>query len=465
MIRLLPRNIFRAYDIRGKYNDDLTPEGMARIGVVFGNIVSRETGLESPKVAVGHDIRTSSETLAHAFNSGLMSTGARVEFIGKGSFGHALFHGWNRDFTAVAFITASHLPPEWNGVKFYWGDGEGFSEELNAEIGDIACGLSKGTDEAPTIKRAKWDFVGSIGGANSKEEYELFMLGAFEITSGMKVVLDCGGGATTLSAPDLFKRIGFDVIHSFTEPDPTFSGRPSEPTPETLAIASKLVKENDGVSFGVGFDGDGDRAIILDEKGEVLSTERLGILFAKYGLKKKKGVVLANVECSMAIEDVLVPLGFDVRRIKVGHTFLIAGAKETDAVLGIESSGHLVVPRYFLFDDAMLTPLLTAEILRATGKPLSELMADIPNYPMQKRVVKCSDDTKFEVVVKLTEWAKSEYEVNDIDGARVSTENAWVLVRASNTAAKIRITVEGRTASAANELADRFEEKLRGFID
>jgi len=148
----------------------------------------------------------------------------------------------------------------------------------------------------------------------------------------------------------------------YCDPDPTFSKRPSDPKPKNLITLVQTVKKNN-CDFGVAFDGDGDRAVIVDNTGQILTADQTGIILGKYGLKKKKGTIIVNVECSKSIKEQLEPLGYSVKQIPVGHTFLTLESKQTHALLGIESSGHLIIPEYFLFDDALVIPLKIAQIL------------------------------------------------------------------------------------------------------
>jgi phosphomannomutase len=209
--------------------------------------------------------------------------------------------------------------------------------------------------------------------------------------------------------------------------------------------------------FGVAFDGDGDRAVIVDNTGAILSADQTGILLGKYGLAQKKGTVIVNVECSKAVREQLEPLGFHIKQIPVGHTFLTLEAKQEHAPLGIESSGHLILPEYFLFDDALVVPLKIAQILEIVKKPLSALVSEIPMYPTKKEEIECPDELKFDVVQHLKTRLTQEYEhVNTMDGVRVDLPEGWVLIRPSNTSPIIRLTAEAENETDLQRLLAQF---------
>ncbi|MDI6810749.1 MAG: phosphomannomutase/phosphoglucomutase [archaeon] len=447
----IPAHIFRAYDIRGIFNVDLYPETILKIGSALGTY-AKERDEES--VVVGNDIRTSSPLLAHALISGLLSSGVHVTSVGTTSFGICAFSGWRLKKDITAYVTASHLPPEWNGVKLYTGEGIGFSAEENEEIRDRVL---EGKESA-----VSWTDVGTYHEADLRAEYIEYIAGRFEFErDGFKgkIVLDCGNGSMGLVALDIMNRINLKTDALFLNPDPSFPNRPSEPTEESLGVLKAEVRRKQA-DFGVAFDGDGDRVALVDDKGRMLSAEQCGVIIAKDLLEERKGTVLANVECSMLIERELEKLGGTIERIPVGHTFLTKEASKRNAVLGIESSGHYVIPSFFPFDDAMIIPLKMAEILVKTGKKLSELVDKLPMYPKERKNLQCGDKVKFEVMQFLAERLADEYgtdRVNTMDGLRIDLkEEGWVLIRASNTSPYIRVTVEGATEETKDRLLNKF---------
>lgn len=448
-------HIFRAYDIRGIYNKDLEPETMFQIGLALGNFTAE--ALSGNSVAVGSDIRTTSETMRISLISGLLAAGMDITDLGTAPFGETLFGGWKLNADVTCFITASHLPPEWTGLKLYFGDGVGFPEEAILEI-------KKRVLEGE-FSRVEWDGLKKVRSRTFNSEYIDFMNSNFKLQSPISAVLDCGNGSACLTAPEIFKKLGIKTEPLYCEVDPLFPNRSSEPTPDSLKKLSETVIKN-GVSFGIGFDGDGDRGVIVDDKGRVLTADTVGMIIGIEMLKERKGVILANVESSMGVEKILEPLGGDVRRIRVGHTFLTLEAKKQKAILGIERSGHMVIPEYFLFDDAMIIPLKIAEILSRTDKRLSEFVDDIPMFPKKTINFTVPDEYKFKVIEALQEQFAGKYpNVNTMDGVRVDLDNGWALARCSNTEPTIRLTVEASSDETLNELATEFQNALKHEIE
>ena len=451
---IVPSHIFRAYDIRGIYNEDLSPWTMQRIGFALG-IYARERNERS--VVVGNDIRATSIMFVNALISGLLYAGVDVTDVGTTSFGVCAFSGWLLKKDIVAYVTASHLPPEWNGLKLYTGEGVGFQAEANEKIRAIAMATSKGYDGVP------WSEIGHYHRLDMREEYIEYIARRFnrpELFEGRRIAVDCGNGSMGLVAPEVMRRVHLSAHVLFPEPDPAFPNRPSEPSESTLgALKSEI--ERAGVDFGAAFDGDGDRVVIVDDHGRVLSADQCGAILGKALLKEQKRPVsvLANVECSMLIERELGDLCSSIYRVPVGHTFLTREAKRTNAALGIESSGHYVIPSFFPFDDAMVVPLIIAEILAGTGRRLSELVDELPSFPKERRNLECADSVKFKVIDSLAASLRAEYgdkNINTMDGIRIDLEDGWVLIRASNTSPMIRVTVEGSTEAVKQKLMDEF---------
>jgi len=451
----ISKHIFRAYDIRGLYEEDISSEIFYKIGLATGSYVKNIIG--GTQITVGNDIRPSSIPLVHSLISGISAAGIKVGFTGTTSFGQTLFKGWELQQDLIAFVTASHLPPEWNGIKFYYGDGVGLPEEELIKIRDITL--------SNDFNVVSWKDVETVTYIDPKESYKEFFKSKFVFQKKLRVALDCGGGSMTLSVPEIFDVLGIDTIPIYCETDPLFSKRPSDPKPQNLTTLLDSLQEN-SCDFGVAFDGDGDRAVIVDNDGSILPADKTGIILGKYGLAEKTGTVIVNVECSKAVKEQLEPLGFKIKQIKVGHTFLTLESKKEHSPLGIESSGHIILPEYFLFDDALVIPLKIAEILEKTQKSLGELASEIPTYPIKKEEIECPDHIKFDVIKKLKGEFISEFEnVNTMDGVRVELDEGWVLIRPSNTSPLIRLTVEADNEHLVHQLTTRFLERTKEVVE
>ncbi|UYZ39755.1 MAG: hypothetical protein N2V74_06055 [Candidatus Methanospirare jalkutatii] len=464
-----PPHIFRAYDIRGIFNKDISPSVFLSIGLALGAL-AEERGWHRC-VVVGRDIRRTSDALAKALQAGLLAAGVDVADVGVAPFGVSAFAGFSLRKSVVAFVTASHLPPEWNGLKLYLGDGIAFSEAENEALRELV--LSGKAEE-----RSKgWSEVGASHALSSmREEYIEHLSSLFDCRDFKgRVLLDCGNGCMGLVALDVMRNAGVEHVDAlFPNPDWRFPNRAPEPTAESIrALREEVLRKN--ADFGAAFDGDGDRVVFVDDCGRVLSAEHAAVVVAKDLLSRRKGdrnIVLANVECSLLLEAELEGMGAKVERIPVGHTFLTRLASQRKAIFGVESSGHFVIPEIFPFDDAMLMPLKIAEVLAKTGRKLSEIIDEMPKFYKRRVNLRCDDRIKFDVMRVLEKRLVSEFgeeKINLADGIRVDLRESsgggageeegggWVLIRASNTEPLIRITSE-----AGSE--EKMEEQLNAFV-
>ncbi|OLS25426.1 MAG: putative phosphoglucosamine mutase [Candidatus Heimdallarchaeota archaeon LC_2] len=447
--------IFRAYDIRGVYIEDISSEIFLELGKAFGTYVKRKG---KSIVTVGGDIRASTQALLFSFTAGVMSTGVSCDLVEKSPLGITLFNSFEKDFVASAFITASHLPPNWNGVKYYWGPGIGFSPQDNADVQKI-YELSD-FDEVDVFD------IGRTSVVNPYSNYVNYLKSKFKFTKKFKIAVDCGNGATALIIPKLYQDLGFEVNSLFDDPDPRFPNRSSEPTEESLSQFSDYIKNID-IDFGAGFDGDGDRCVFTDETGRVISADTFGIIVSDYLLKTgSNNRIVINMECSLAMETYLESIGAEVSRIRVGHSFLSLEGKQKDAVFGVEASGHAIVPSVFLFDDAMILPLIFAEALEFKQKSVSELAKEV-KLPIKKRFdFKCSDASKFLVLEQIKPILIAEDgKIDDVDGISLTNQDGRILVRVSNTSPKLRITIESMKQEGFDIIKSKFVEKIKQIIE
>ena len=450
---MIDKNIFRAYDIRGIYGKNLDNEIMKKIGLGVGTMMIRKN--LGNELLVGNDTRASSEELSNSFIEGVTSAGINATNVGTTSFGVALFSGWKLKKDVIAFITASHKPPEWNGIKFFDKDCVGFFEEDNLEIGRIVIE----EDFEDSGKK------GLVKKTDMKTKYIEYLKSKFNFEKKLKIVVDCGNGCTGLVAPDLLKDFkNLEVIELFCDIDPKFSGRGSDVQEENLqSLKNKVIEEN--ADFGFAFDGDGDRIGIVDNKGHILETGQIGTIICKNLISNGTGKVVVNVENSMSMEEEVKKLGGEIIRIPVGHTFMMREAFRSKAIFGSEASKHFVIPEYFPFDDAMVIGLKMCEIISTQGK-LSDLAEKVKTYPNDRMKFECDDEIKFFVVENLKNKLSEEYDkIITMDGIRIEFENSWVLIRASNTGPSIRITVEAKTFEKLAELKNKFSRLLTEEIE
>jgi phosphomannomutase len=438
-------SIFRAYDIRGIYGKDLTEEIMTLIGQAAGT-------LNPGTFTIGRDFREHGAQLETAFVSGLKKTGSSANLIGNCPPSLCVFANWKMKNDAAAYITASHLPAQWNGVKFFHQDGVGFFEDENKKLGEISSSGKFKTGKGSAKKLEGID-----------EEYANFVAEKIK-PERINVVVDFGNGAACLLVPKLLNKIGVTSSFLFDWPDPSFSNRDPEPKPEALtALCKKVVAEQ--ADLGIAFDGDGDRAVFVDDVGKVIMTEQSAILFIREIMKNHKGPVVANIECSDMIEEEVKKYGEKVFRIPVGHTFLVQETKKHKAVFGVEKSGHICVPQFFLFDDAIMNSMFMAEIVSKMGRKLSEVLKELPSRFFERIEIKCLDETKFQVIQKIKEKTLGIYKnVDTMDGVKVIFPDSWALIRASNTSPMLRLSIEARSQKRLSELKLEMNRLIESVI-
>ena len=426
-------SIFRAYDIRGIYSRDLTDEIMKKIGMAVGTY-------NPGSFTVGRDFREHGAKLEKAFVSGLTKTGSNAYLIGTCPVALCVFANWKLENDIAAYITASHLPAEWNGVKFFHQDGVGFFQHENKELEEMQA-LGNFRNGEGSVKDVK----------DIEEEYMNFIAERIQ-PERIRVVVDFGNGAACLIAPKILKKLNVEAEFLFDWPDSSFSNRDPEPKPESLRALCRKVAEA-GADLGIAFDSDGDRAVYVDEKGKVVMTEQSAILFIRDIMKTRIGPVVANIECSSLIEDEVKEYGETVFRIPVGHTYLVQETKKHNAVFGIEKSGHICVPKFFWFDDAVINSMYMIEIVSKMGKKISEVLKEMPTGLFERIEIDCSDEIKFEVVDNIKEKATENHEnINTIDGVRIDFPDSWSLIRASNTSPKLRLSIEAKDKKRLKEL-------------
>ncbi|MBI5347113.1 MAG: hypothetical protein HZB66_00705 [Candidatus Aenigmarchaeota archaeon] len=445
-------HIFRSYDVRGIYGKDLNEEIMESIGNAFGSKIQNDC-------VVASDSRSSSPSLCKAFIKGVVDRGKNVVEITDVPLGVGMFMAWQHK-KSYAYITASHLAKEWNGVKFFHSSGLGFMEDENFEIRDMVLKSPvPGKGKIKTIKQGRLE---KINTNKAIEVYQNYLLRRFKAEKSLKVVLDCGNGMAGPVAPGMFKKAGFEVETVFEEVDCSFPNRAPEPTSESLSALSKKVRDSD---IGIAYDGDGDRMVLADETGRILDSVQTSYMILKELLKTEKGSIVANVEASRVIDKAAKQFGRTVIRVPVGHTFLVEAVHKQKACFGLEVSGHYCIPSVVPYDDSLAISLFVAVLLSRSDRKLSDIVNELPVLVLKRTAASCPDNKKFGVVERLKHRLQEEYEnTNTMDGVRVDFDDAWVLIRASNTASIIRLTIEAETEKRYEELRRKFHAILENEI-
>lgn len=440
-------DIFRAYDVRGRVNDELTPDVMEAIGHAYAADLNKGT------IVVGHDVRESSPDLCQAFVRGITSAGIDVFDCGLAPYGATLFYSWQKVLPS-AFVTASHLPQGWNGIKFAHGNGIGFTEQENMRI----------RNRFFDGHRASSGQSGSVQTVNVLDQYTDHLRSNVDV-GRVRVLMDCGNGAASVVAPDLFRAAGVDVDVMHGEPDGTFPNRESDVTEESLEHLRERVAAAD-YDMGVAYDGDADRVAVIDDDGRLLDAEQLAAILLQDVFEREEGPVVANVECSRMLEHIADQYDRDVVRVRVGHTYLFKAIQKYDACLGVEKSGHMGIPHVLPLDDGVAASLYAAEVVSKLDNSLSDAVQLLPDYVRGRFSFNVPDSEKFAVVRNLQERLSREYQrTNTMDGIRVDMDDGWILARASNTSPKIRLTVEADDVGAYEKLDVEFTRIIEDAIE
>ncbi|MEM7819517.1 MAG: hypothetical protein QXD48_01670 [Candidatus Aenigmatarchaeota archaeon] len=441
-------HIFRSYDIRGIYGKDLNENIMEKVGNIFGQYCNSD-------IVLGRDARIHSKSLRDAFALGFIRTGKNIFDICEVPIGAGMFFAWKNKME-FAFITASHLPKEWNGIKFFHSDGMGYLENENLKIRDMFL-------ERKYLTSRKVGKIHIINRNKVINDYKNFLNKKIKSSRKIKIVLDCGNGMAGLLAKKLFQGSNFMIKVIFDKIDCTFPNRNPEPEEDDLIALKNKIKE-EKADMGIAYDGDGDRMLILDEKGRKLTPEQTSYLILLEAVKEK-GPIVANVECTKLIDDIAKKFNKNIIRSPVGHTFLVNATKVHNACFGLEASGHYVLPFLFPFDDSLAVSLYAAYVLSNTNKKLSEIADEVKPYPFERINFNVDDRKKFKIIEKLIVRFKKEYKnVNTMDGIRIDFDNGFILIRASNTSPIIRLTVEGNTEKDFIELKNKFMEIIKNEI-
>lgn len=442
-ISVIKPDIFRAYDIRGIYGRDIDEGVFEKIGNAF-RVLSNGT------IVVGIDGRLSSPALRDAFVKGATEAGQNVVDVGLVHRGVAMFWGWKTGHP-IAYVSASHLSSDWNGLKSSRENGIDFGTE-NARILDII----KGGDFVENGK-------GSMIKKDVTSEYKAYIKTKLPRASrNLRVLLDCGNGTVCPVAKELFDDLGYTVETIFEEPDGNFPNRESDIKDEgNLKEAMKRAPE---FNMTIAYDGDGDRMVLIDDRGRVLKPEQTAYLILSELLKNEKGPVVANVECSNVVDKIAREYNTKAIRSRVGYNFVIKEVYKTGGCFGMETSGHYVIPSIIPLDDAVAVSLYAAYALSVSGKRLSDFVDSIP--PFTRTYVNFeleSDSKKFSIMDGLEKRLANE-KASRIDGLKITREDGWVLIRPSNTSPVLRLTVEvseeGKSEALIKEFSDMIKEEM-----
>ncbi len=440
-------NIFRGYDIRGIYPEELDDDTAYTIGLGFGSYIK---SIGKTTCIIGHDNRLSSPSLYEALQKGILETGIDIISLGLCTTPMYYYACIKLQVYSGVMVTASHNPKDDNGMKF------AFDEKGNCkgqEIQDFLAYIKKGD-----FKKGE----GKISNYDIKDEYlELFKTNLNFGDRKVKVVIDPGNGTTSIIAKELYEMFPIELYSINDISDGTFPNHHPDPCVEAnLEQLKEKVKEI-GADIGLGFDGDGDRLGIVSNSQTFIPTDYYMIIIIRDIINKvHKQEFLMDVKCSKSLSDEIQKLGARCLQYRTGNSYTKAKVRDEDLPFGGELSGHVYFrDRWPGFDSGLYAGLRILEILSKTNKTVDELLEGINKYYSTEELKFHSpDDKKFKVVEKISEYAKNKnYNFLDIDGVKVLFDDGWALVRASNTGPNLTARFEAKTE-------DRLEELQKEFI-
>ncbi len=446
-------SIFKAYDIRGLVEGEITPEFTFATGAAFARFLKTER--EPGTVVIGEDMRPSSPLLADAFSAGVTSQGLDVIRIGLASTDMLYFAAGKLNLPGAMF-TASHNPAAYNGIKMCLSG----ARPIGKESGLLT--IEKYVHEGSPVALSQ---VGVERHQEMLEDYVTHLLGLVDLTSirPLKIVIDAGNGMAGHTAPAVFKRLNAEVIEMYYELDGTFPNHEANPIdPENLRDLQAAVKKHKA-DIGLAFDGDADRCFLVDEKGDLVNPSALTGLIATRELAKYPGsTIIYNLISSKSVREVVEESGGTSVRSRVGHSYIKKLMAETSAVFGGEHSGHFYFRDFWRADSGMLAALYAIAALGENNLPLSQLFAPFNRYASSGEI----NSTVSDAVASMKEIedqysAATGVEIDHLDGLTVTGDTWWFNLRASNTEPLLRLNVEAKSAKEMASLRDALLNTIR----
>lgn len=456
----IPKSIFREYDVRGIAGRDLTADFAELLGLGYARSIQGRkpvAGRTNLTVSVGRDCRLTSDAYADGLIRGLRAGGLDVIRIGVCPTPLTYFSLFHLDLDGGIMITGSHNPADYNGFKICVGRDTIHGHQIQELRAVMERVLSEGSFKGPR--------EGSLSDYEIIAPYTDWVTKNARPLKKKKIVLDAGNGTASTVAPELFRRLGADIVELFCELDGRFPNHHPDPTvPENLAQLVAAVKK-EKADFGLAFDGDSDRIGLVDDTGRILYGDELMVLFSRDILKEKKGAtIISEVKSSHRLYNDIAAHGGRPIMWKTGHSLIKSKMKEEKAALAGEMSGHIFfADRYFGFDDAIYAGVRVYEIASTSPTPISSLLQDLPPSVSTPEIrVDCEEEKKFLLVSETkSRLSKLPYKTTDIDGIRVDFGDGWGLVRASNTQPVLVLRFEAPSQKRLDEIRVTVESALK----
>jgi phosphomannomutase len=440
--------IFKAYDIRGIYPQQINADIYKAIGQAVGKI------LKAKKSVVGRDMRNSSQELASAFIEGLRASGSDVTDIGMVSTDSLYFTVGKFGYDCGAIVTASHNPPEYNGLKICKKNAEPLSSEGElAEVKKLLHNDDYQVDSKPG-KLTQKDIIGDF------VKHVLSFVDV-ELIKPYKIVIDAGNGMAGLVVPRLFEKLPCELVPMYFELDGSFPNHPASPIePENIADLRKKITEEEA-DFGAAFDGDADRVFLIDENAKPLGGDMVTALVARSMLEKNPGSsIIYNLICSKSVPRIIKENGGNPIRTRVGHAFIKELMKKNNAIFGGEHSGHFYFRDNWFADSGLIAFIVCLELLSKSGQNLSELVSSFDIYVRSGEINSRVDNIPGKLIE--LEEAFPEASIDKLDGITIDCGDYWFNVRPSNTEPLLRLNLEADNDTVMEKAVDKVLKIIRG---
>ena len=443
---MILESIFRENDIRGTYPEELNESVIKEVAKGIAKKCFQE---DVSSIVVARDGRLSGESLLTTFCEAISQYGIDVKNIGLATSPMLYFAAKKENSKSGIMITGSHNPKNYNGIKMVIND--------NSVSGSEILNLIK-NDEILNDS-----FTGNIIYSDIKEMYISEILENIKTElSELKVVIDSGNGAAGFVAPELFKRLGCNVIELYSEVDGNFPNH--HPDPGKLENLEDIISEvkNKKADIGFAFDGDGDRVGLITNSGDMIFPDKQMMLFSEDILNSKKGSIVFDVKCSNHLSNLILKNGGIPIMAPTGHFHIKKAIKKNNALLGGEMSGHIFFnDKWYGFDDGPYAAVRAAEILAKSTRSIAEIFGDFPeSFSTPELNITVTDENKFEIIDRFMANSDIDGDKILIDGLRVNFNDGWGLLRASNTTPKLVLRFEGDTEESMNRIQNEFISEL-----
>ncbi|HZU69403.1 MAG TPA: phosphomannomutase/phosphoglucomutase [Ktedonobacteraceae bacterium] len=442
--------IFGAYDVRGIYGQDMNEEVAYRIARAAAQY------LQVPAIAVGRDMRLSSPQLAAAITQGIIDQGIDAIDLGMTTTDELYFAVGNFNYPAGIMITASHNPPEYNGMKLC---------RAQAAPISMATGLSDIRDLAMHGNFAEPEHKGRVIQRDVLDDYVKHALSFIDVSKikPLKVAIDAGNGMAGMVIPRVFQYLPCTLIPLYFELDGSFPNHPASPIePQNMVDLQRKVRET-SADLGAAFDGDADRMFLVDEHGNLVDSSMVTAIVSESLLHKHPGAsILYNLIVSKSVPELITRLGGKAIRTRVGHSFIKAEMRKTNAIFGGEHSGHFYFRDNWYADSGLIAFLVALELVSIEGKPLSELLVPLDQWVRSGEINSRVSDVKGKLDALEQRYGKEAKSVDYMDGITVEYENWWFNVRPSNTEPMLRLNVEAKDRALMEQKRDELLAFIRG---